>query len=127
MGASGSGKSTLLRLINRLYEADSGVILLNGDDIRSHVPMVGGKSASIQIAIFTSIFVAGMIASTLVLHYSTDSFFTKSGTIEGGYGVVFSTGFICHGAESREIPKIKNHITLSLNFSLSKISFAIMP
>jgi putative ABC transport system ATP-binding protein len=39
MGASGSGKSTLLRLINRLSEIDSGVILLNGNDIRSHVPM----------------------------------------------------------------------------------------
>jgi len=39
MGASGSGKSTLLRLINRLSEIDSGLILLNGNDIRSHVPM----------------------------------------------------------------------------------------
>jgi putative ABC transport system ATP-binding protein len=39
MGASGSGKSTLLRLINRLSEADSGIILLNGNDIRNHVPM----------------------------------------------------------------------------------------
>jgi putative ABC transport system ATP-binding protein len=39
MGASGSGKSTLLRLINRLSESDSGSILLNGNDIRSHVPM----------------------------------------------------------------------------------------
>jgi putative ABC transport system ATP-binding protein len=39
MGASGSGKTTLLRLINRLYEIDSGIILLNGNDIRSHVPV----------------------------------------------------------------------------------------
>lgn len=39
MGASGSGKSTLLRLVNRLSEADSGIILLNGNDIRNHVPM----------------------------------------------------------------------------------------
>jgi ABC-type methionine transport system ATPase subunit len=39
MGASGSGKSTLLRLINRLSEIDSGIIRLNGNDIRSHVPM----------------------------------------------------------------------------------------
>jgi len=39
MGASGSGKSTLLRLINRLSEIDSGIILLNGNDIRNHVPM----------------------------------------------------------------------------------------
>ena len=33
VGASGSGKSTLLRLINRLIDADSGQILLDGADI----------------------------------------------------------------------------------------------
>lgn len=36
------------------------------------------EAASIQIAIFTSIFAAGMIASSLLLHYSTGSFFTKA-------------------------------------------------
>lgn len=39
MGASGSGKTTLLRLVNRLSEADSGVIMLNGRDIRDYDPM----------------------------------------------------------------------------------------
>ncbi len=39
MGASGSGKTTLLRLINRLSEADSGTIMLNGRDIRDYAPM----------------------------------------------------------------------------------------
>lgn len=39
MGASGSGKTTLLRLINRLSEVDSGVIMLNGRDIRDYAPM----------------------------------------------------------------------------------------
>ena len=39
MGASGSGKTTLLRLINRLSEIDSGIILLNGKDIRDYDPM----------------------------------------------------------------------------------------
>ena len=38
IGASGSGKSTLLRLINRLIEADSGQILLDGQDICSGPP-----------------------------------------------------------------------------------------
>ena len=38
MGASGSGKTTLLRLINRLSEADSGNIFLNGRDIRDYNP-----------------------------------------------------------------------------------------
>lgn len=39
MGASGSGKTTLLRLINRLSEVDSGIILLNNRDIRDLDPM----------------------------------------------------------------------------------------
>jgi len=38
MGPSGAGKSTLLRLINRLSEADSGIILLNSSDIRNVDP-----------------------------------------------------------------------------------------
>ena len=38
IGASGSGKSTLLRLINRLIEADSGDILIDGADVRSGPP-----------------------------------------------------------------------------------------
>jgi ABC-type phosphate transport system ATPase subunit len=39
MGTSGSGKTTLLRLINRLSEIDSGIILLNGKDTRDYEPM----------------------------------------------------------------------------------------
>jgi len=34
LGASGSGKTTLLKLVNRLYEPDSGGITLFGEDIR---------------------------------------------------------------------------------------------
>ncbi len=39
IGASGSGKSTLLRLINRLIDADSGQIRIDGEDIRSLNPV----------------------------------------------------------------------------------------
>jgi ABC-type multidrug transport system fused ATPase/permease subunit len=38
VGASGSGKSTLLRCLNRLAEAEAGVITLDGEDIRSLDP-----------------------------------------------------------------------------------------
>jgi putative ABC transport system permease protein len=43
-------------------------LLLGGAD-----PM---EAASIQIALFTSIMAAGMLASSLLLHFSTESFFT---------------------------------------------------
>ena len=36
IGATGSGKSTLLRLLMRFYDADSGVIRINGKDVRSY-------------------------------------------------------------------------------------------
>ena len=38
IGASGSGKSTLLRILNRLYEPDSGDIEILGSDIRDSSP-----------------------------------------------------------------------------------------
>ena len=36
IGATGSGKSTLLRLLMRFYDVDSGVIRINGRDVRSY-------------------------------------------------------------------------------------------
>lgn len=36
IGATGSGKSTILRLLMRLYDADTGMIRINGKDIRSY-------------------------------------------------------------------------------------------
>ncbi len=36
IGATGSGKSTILRLLMRFYDADSGVIRINGKDVRSY-------------------------------------------------------------------------------------------
>ena len=38
IGATGSGKSTILRLLMRFYDADSGVIRINGKDLRSYNP-----------------------------------------------------------------------------------------
>jgi osmoprotectant transport system ATP-binding protein len=38
IGASGSGKSTLLKMINRLVEHDRGMILFQGEEIRSFEP-----------------------------------------------------------------------------------------
>src|SRR4051794_6455279 len=40
VGGSGSGKTTLLRLTNRLIEADSGTILVEGGDVRATDPIL---------------------------------------------------------------------------------------
>jgi osmoprotectant transport system ATP-binding protein len=39
VGASGSGKTTLLRLANRLIDADSGTIEIEGEDVRAVDPV----------------------------------------------------------------------------------------
>jgi osmoprotectant transport system ATP-binding protein len=39
VGGSGSGKTTLLRLANRLIEADSGTITIEGEDVRAADPI----------------------------------------------------------------------------------------
>ena len=39
VGGSGSGKTTLLRLANRLIEADSGNITVEGQDVRNADPI----------------------------------------------------------------------------------------
>ena len=36
IGATGSGKSTILRLLMRFYDVDSGVVRINGRDVRSY-------------------------------------------------------------------------------------------
>ena len=39
VGSSGSGKTTLLRLANRLIEADTGRIIIEGEDVRAADPV----------------------------------------------------------------------------------------
>ena len=39
LGPSGSGKSTLLRLLNRLADADAGVVRFRGEDVRELDPL----------------------------------------------------------------------------------------
>ncbi|RAV04627.1 ABC transporter ATP-binding protein [Paenibacillus sp. YN15] len=38
IGSTGSGKSTLVNLIPRFYDVDSGIVLVNGQDVRSMDP-----------------------------------------------------------------------------------------
>ena len=38
IGATGSGKSTILRLLMRFYDVGSGVVRINGRDVRSYTP-----------------------------------------------------------------------------------------
>lgn len=38
IGATGSGKSTILRLLMRFYDVGSGIIRINGRDVRSYTP-----------------------------------------------------------------------------------------
>src|ERR1700694_2846901 len=40
VGGSGSGKTTLLRLANRLIDADSGSITVEGEDVRAVDPVL---------------------------------------------------------------------------------------
>src|SRR5256886_9054874 len=40
VGGSGSGKTTLLRLANRLIEADSGSITVEGEEVRNVDPIL---------------------------------------------------------------------------------------
>src|SRR6202451_4451914 len=39
VGGSGSGKTTLLRLANRLIDADSGTVTVEGEDVRAADPV----------------------------------------------------------------------------------------
>src|SRR5690606_7518192 len=39
VGPSGSGKTTLMRLVNRLSEATSGAVRLDGEDVRALDPI----------------------------------------------------------------------------------------
>ena len=38
IGATGSGKSTILRLLMRFYDTDSGIVRINGKDVRAYSP-----------------------------------------------------------------------------------------
>ena len=67
VGGSGSGKTTLLRLANRLIEADSGTITIEGEDVRTLDPVGLRRRIGYVFqsgALFPHISVAGNIGIT---------------------------------------------------------------
>src|SRR3954462_5368320 len=67
VGGSGSGKTTLLRLANRLIEADSGAITVEGEDVRNADPISLRRSIGYVFqsgGLFPHLSVAGNIGIT---------------------------------------------------------------
>src|SRR5450756_1166015 len=67
VGGSGSGKTTLLRLANRLIEADSGSIRIEGEDVRAVDPVALRRRIGYVFqsgGLFPHISVAGNIGIT---------------------------------------------------------------
>jgi len=67
VGGSGSGKTTLLRLANRLIDADSGTIKIEGEDVRSVDPVALRRRIGYVFqsgGLFPHISVAGNIGIT---------------------------------------------------------------
>jgi ABC-type multidrug transport system fused ATPase/permease subunit len=64
-GRSGSGKTTLLRLINRLYDPQSGLILIDGEDVRDFT-VASLRSAIVLVPQRPMVF-TGSIANNLRL------------------------------------------------------------
>jgi osmoprotectant transport system ATP-binding protein len=67
VGGSGSGKTTLLRLANRLIDADSGQITIEGEDVRAADPVALRRRIGYVFqsgALFPHISVAGNIGIT---------------------------------------------------------------
>jgi osmoprotectant transport system ATP-binding protein len=67
VGGSGSGKTTLLRLANRLIEADSGSITIEGEDVRQIDPILLRRRIGYVFqsgGLFPHISVAGNIGIT---------------------------------------------------------------
>jgi ATP-binding cassette subfamily B protein len=53
VGRTGSGKTSLIRLINRIFEADSGQVLVDGVDVREwNLESLRGQVASIEQDVF---------------------------------------------------------------------------
>ncbi|MCL2655047.1 MAG: ABC transporter ATP-binding protein [Coriobacteriia bacterium] len=67
VGTSGGGKTTLLKLVNRLYEPDSGRILLGGRDVMEQDPAVlrhGIGYVIQQVGLFPHMTIAQNVAVT---------------------------------------------------------------
>ncbi|KAK5969690.1 ABC Transporter Mitochondrial [Trichostrongylus colubriformis] len=109
VGGSGSGKSTLVRLLYRLYDADSGTIVVNGVDIhdlklaslRKKISVVPQDSVLFHDTIFYNLAYGNPDASReevyhaarlADLHYSVESMPNGYNTLVGERGLKLSGG-----------------------------------
>jgi ATP-binding cassette subfamily B protein len=109
LGATGSGKSTLVHLLNRLYDANEGLITIDGIDIRqidrNHLrrniglclqePFLFSKTIRDNLALPTSDIVLSELrsaASVAMVDETIESFAEGYDTIIGERGVTLSGG-----------------------------------
>ncbi len=101
IGATGSGKTTLTSLLLRLYEADSGRILIKGQDIRSIPPET--LSAQVGVAFQSDFIMAGTIRENIAYfrEMSDGQVWQAARDAQAEDFIRATAGGLDHGVESR--------------------------
>ncbi|GFG39550.1 hypothetical protein Cfor_00980 [Coptotermes formosanus] len=133
VGASGSGKSTLAALLLRLYDPDSGTVLLDGQPVRqldpcwlrSHIGSVSQEPVLFSCSIRENILYGALNPSEVTedqlvavsKEANAYNFITKNlpdgfDTLVGERGVLLSGGQKQRVAIARALIKVSRHITV---------------